>query len=1588
MAEDNPTNDAPAADPVTDNGSSDYVPVVRKRKKHQSILRSHLSAGFAALASNKLSKSQALPNDSNPHNAVVAVNFIDPTTLNAPKTPVATGGETAARNKIAQKSAYSSSASLRDLNLYEKLNDVLERDYQNVLHSVAYTHARSGREDRIEKLFIRTSLTGSASTALATSPTNNNESASTSSANKNPNGSAAKPKLGGSRRNIMVDAAAPWGGVQPTTITDPAEWHGGPYCHVYLAACDNLDHYRIKVRPALQAFVSQMEGAAESDDGGGGGSSQYVLVYVPTIRSEESAAAAPSTSKEPSSGRKGFGRRIAAVRKNLQEGNSSNSGSAHSLLRASLGGDDDASTVASAMDGEDESHASAPPAGPIYHSSKQEKEIFKKFTADFPNGRTCILSTLLERDFVTPEASATSPLKNQEWAIFLRSLGAAVVMGFQDRIRRYHEELKKLDARRAATLLDSSGKNKFDLPHFFLVKESLAFTYEQMQMPSEALLQYEELKIFVPDASWDVDTKEETANDDNEDEDDDSEDDYDGLMYKRHISKPNPMLTPSKSQTKYLAEDAAWELAVAGDTAGFRRRIRGTRDMSSITHLLLHYLYARETQLLFKLSNPVDIITRSHAFIKALYDMRIEGILHAGLEKKKSSSKRKSSSFKPPDAQAKARMRAEAEAWALSTCWDVKSACDKYFAFRVDLETKESSTNAVSEATETKTESSGADLLVKMAMADRGDKGNADPKEEMLKEEKEASKRLSDLLEFARMRLLTLGDLELTFSNPIRAANAKQPPDTLRPWRSWEEIKSENNKGMSDISILLGERKINRLALLSESNASLGDSFLGLDSSFSDSQQDFNGSLGNLSVDMSNMSLPSRHNGKTGMATKFLSHWLRGAFASVDAFEWKYMELVRALISLLRYAARPRFADRLQVERAEMLIIRREYRLAVETLLPIIDGGDEDQWERVYYWRLFRLACCQREIGDAPLYLDTLTRCFNQRLSALAPTKTANFLQSDLESVVGESDVAPYRLNMRQCLEAELIVEPTLTGKAAHPMGYLRKKVVKHFCAVGEQANLGLVIVSHLPRPVAIDKMRLFLVTFDHFENLCRSGKNVAEADAFRILEIGKSLVVKPGKNVFPITWVPMSVGQYLLSTVEVRWKEASFFHDFVFLRKPLLGIDVLPSEPTQTIELSPLFLIPGHVQQVRLTFHAGDDIVEDGSVEFFCSEGLEVIPPGADPNDPDVKWSDTCTITFGECAPGQKLVFTTSVKSSSVQSSDHPRHSKDITEAMSSFDEEQFQTMQARVSTNFHHGLYSPVTTGDGVDAEPKSAPMKALLEAMVATLEKPALSVDSSTAFFYDKDLVMINVALHCNTPLPFYLKEWDLRLPPSLLPMDNNDLNAGLFDHPVLEGDEFFLSFMCKHVDKLPLSGEKESILQVVLKDEFGKTFDQLLSLDLESFYEQVRKQDEFSSAVTAELKCSIDEGIVGEPVHFTYHVDATTLNAAKREELASSSSSNGHSNGSTALVFIYFVSSEDSDWILGGQVQGTLQADKSGSFSVDFVGIPTRSGVLMRFPKISLKFEDSPIIVELRQPESFKSLSYTHHMALACPTSMNV
>lgn len=112
---------------------------------------------------------------------------------------------------------------------------------------------------------------------------------------------------------------------------------------------------------------------------------------------------------------------------------------------------------------------------------------------------------------------------------------------------------------------------------------------------------------------------------------------------------------------------------------------------------------------------------------------------------------------------------------------------------------------------------------------------------------------------------------------------------------------------------------------------------------------------------------------------------------------------------------------------------------------------------------------------------------------------------------------------------------------------------------------------------------------------------------------------------------------------------------------------------------------------------------------------------------------------------------------------------------------------------------------------------------------LDWPALTVDSTNGYSYTEDKVLISVLLHCNTPVLFFIKEWDIRLPYPLRVNENGDMNQDLFEHAIAEGEQLSFGFKCAYDESIETKYQ-EPILHVVLQDEFGKTFNQVLGLTL--------------------------------------------------------------------------------------------------------------------------------------------------------------
>lgn len=437
----------------------------------------------------------------------VAVNFIDPTT----------------------SSISSTSSSAKPVRLYEKFTAIFEREYNSTLSFVPYSLIRNNSNGVIEKLPIST-----------------------------------------------VVARSHGGGVLlPDDDTAKSAFHDysweRPYCHVYLAACESLEHYRTKVKPSIQAFCSQLEAATKQSRREAAADSpvrtkrrytpqpRYVVIYIPTGDRDQDGS-------KPAAASGGLASRLASAarqRMATRAVNSNDSGNDISGHSGSATNDDDT----------DEGTSSSMKLG------KVEREIAKRFAQDFPSGNVCTLSNLMESDEEkTEDITAWEKL---EWNSVMKAIASAVSGGFQDRCYRFDDELRKLDLMRRGEAKPTSAQDdtKFHLVNFFLVKESFAFTFEQMRLPAEALLHYEELRAFLPEPDEPTDLGE------HED-------------FKEFSN-----------------------IALCANILEFRRALRSQGELEYVSSIVEEYVFAREISLLFQMHKSIKIAQRFLEFHRQRFDI-------------------------------------------------------------------------------------------------------------------------------------------------------------------------------------------------------------------------------------------------------------------------------------------------------------------------------------------------------------------------------------------------------------------------------------------------------------------------------------------------------------------------------------------------------------------------------------------------------------------------------------------------------------------------------------------------------------------------------------------------------------------------------------------------------------------------------------------------------------------------------------------------------------------------------------------------------------------------------------------------------
>ena len=1237
----------------------------------------------------------------------VSVNFIDPTTSSIATT--------------------SSTTTHQPVHLYEKFCEIFEREYQSTLSYVPYQLFRNNSNGVIERLPIRTVVARSHGGGVLL-----------------PDDDAAK------------------------SAVHDFSWER-PYCYVYLAACESLEHYRTKVKPSIQAFVSQLDAAnnrSKTRRSAGGmtnsaattpdspaktrkrytASPRYVIIYVPTgDRGEDVATAANNGTAVASTA-------AATTSTNKTTGLASRFAAAARQRMATRGGagDQQDSSVHSNVDSsvhdstDDDGTASTAATAASQKLSKTERETAKRFNQDFPSGNVCTLSHLSNN---ASSGNGDSAWEKLEWNTVMKAMGVAISGGFQDRCNRFDEQLRKLDLQRRGDAKPTSDEDatRFHLVNFFLVKESLAFTYEQMRLPAEALLQYEELRAFLPDTEAKVKFEE--------------------------------------------SELALLRVALTADVLDFRSSLRDRAEFDEVSASVVEdYIFARELALLFQMHKSVRIAKRSVAFVRAKFN-----------------------ALRPMVADS------EELAWLLrhcfGFCWDFRIATQPY------IEGQNSKSN------------------YHMAFA----------------------RTTCDLLEFARSCFLALGK-DIVDGEPLVTKVDDLVCNLQGPWEPWSETVATN---------------------------------------------------GSASVH------------QTVVTEPFLKH----ALDSKDAYRRHYLELTSHIASFNEVCGRQRFAARLRIQRMELFDALGDKEKAAAELQSIIDVYEEDAWSTCQFSLIFRLATFRRTFRSAPEYLDVLVRCFSKRLSAVAPKRALDALHDDLLRVIQSESTKGLVLSVPPLFGPIFGLEGVISHKAPGT----DRSLLKRLYTLGDSVSVTLSLSSFLPGGIQLDCIAVNLVPFQTYVAAMEDNLPVKESDVVRRLALDKPDELKSGENTYTLDWLPSSPGQYILASCAFHWNGVCFSYSAKELKRPTIRIDIVPGKPTQRLNVTPSYLLPGHEQKLKFELCSGSDAVESGVLQIIGSSGVTLKPQ----SEHESQWVESTEVTLPACPPNESVSVEVLAKAVFPE--------PDVT----------VQPLQATLSTSYK------CAGNEADDAEL----METDLETNIPVRTTAVLCVHSSGFIPCGPGRATLSIVLQCNAPAPFRVQDWKLHCP-AFVRLDNpdEDLNASIRGETVSAADRIFFCFNCVYDETHQGSGTAPS-LSITFTNESGVEFTEMMSIDASWPAMHSKTIDAFGGQADVKATLSATTGNIGHPIELTYTIDCSSL---------------------SERVF-YAIDFDHSSWIVNGNIEGQVDLSTS-SFSVKTVAIPAQPGEVQGLPSLSLLQETGSGLSRIRTqiaPTIFTANPPQEHSSVAFP-----
>jgi len=574
-------------------------------------------------------------------------------------------------------------------------------------------------------------------------------------------------------------------------------------------------------------------------------------------------------------------------------------------------------------------------------------------------------------------------------------------------------------------------------------------------------------------------------------------------------------------------------------------------------------------------------------------------------------------------------------------------------------------------------------------------------------------------------------------------------------------------------------------------------------------------------------------NPDTGIDTLKSDSLIVDTLESKDNCDKVHTELAKLLSHHFQKCGRLRNAACLSLEVIDIDIANHRIREAANTLDKHATVYERDGWDECHFFLLYRLAWLQRQFEDPTTYIKTLAKCFAPQN---APEKARSILFTDLVAVASV-------LTKRKLLPEATLFQNRVELVSKDELLKDDGKMICCVCTIGEEIKIRNLVESRLPESIELDTVTIDLIPYKLYVTAQEDETEVSEIESTEALRLGHC-TLNPGINEVIYSWLPRQQGQYIVSSLCLGWKSLEFAYLTQNMSTPIIRMDVTPCSPSQSLSMSPDYILPGHEQAIDFILETGDDLVCSGEMCLSGSLGVRLALPSKPEN-----WERHLTIPIVDKIGGKSKKIVPILVKSTIQ--------KD------------FGTMASvtvECKTRFTKDVPSDVQPSEEMKLT-EDMLLDCALTSKVTTLKKRPFTVVSVSASAYSYDRAILNAVLRSNAPTDskYVIKKWSLELPDCLTLQ--NDHSVCLADQSLSTDEEGAFAFECSFTD---VWDDITAALSIDFDNGHGAVFTDVYQLRLPPLNEQpLPVANQSALPITIEVP---DTCIVGTPIEIKLTVDS--------------------------------------------------------------------------------------------------------------------